>query len=224
MVEPVTLPFGKHAGTELSAVPSSYLAWACRECKLSTALRTAVAAELERRGVPVPPPPPPKPAPTCCGPIRYLWGEASNARKFIRRECTRCRKWFGAAPLTPENVAQANAAASASPHLDVLVEAEELGIRLRSDGVTVGFRSGDDWARATPQLRDRLRQCRSSLARMLKALARSYQIEVRLVRPARAEDWPFPVRVSLEAPEPRPGPRMSQDANNPRLRHERKRP
>jgi uncharacterized protein (DUF3820 family) len=38
------LPFGKHAGCPLPDVPTDYLQWVIRECKLSSGLRGAVAA------------------------------------------------------------------------------------------------------------------------------------------------------------------------------------
>jgi hypothetical protein len=46
---PASLPFGRHKGEPLGQVPSHYLAWFLRECKPSTGLRAAVAAELTRR-------------------------------------------------------------------------------------------------------------------------------------------------------------------------------
>jgi hypothetical protein len=46
------LPFGRHRGEPLSSVPTDYLAWLARTVPLSSGLRGAVAAELQRRGVP----------------------------------------------------------------------------------------------------------------------------------------------------------------------------
>jgi hypothetical protein len=59
----VGLPFGRHKNQPLSEVPESYLRWCIETCKLSSGLRSAVAAELTSRGIEVPPAPPP----------RWLW-------------------------------------------------------------------------------------------------------------------------------------------------------
>lgn len=98
-----TLPFGAHKGRPLPDVPADYLRWALAECKLSSGLYAAVAAELARRGLPVPPPPPPKPPPACacCGPagkVRYRWSADRLGRPHIRAECRRCRRFLGLAP------------------------------------------------------------------------------------------------------------------------------
>jgi hypothetical protein len=51
MVSP-TLPFGRHRGEPLDTVPSGYLRWLLQECRsLSSGLRSAVAGELQARGV-----------------------------------------------------------------------------------------------------------------------------------------------------------------------------
>jgi hypothetical protein len=62
----LTMPFGRHKGTPLADVPESYLGWPLPGCKLSSGLRAAVAAELERRGV-RPPAAAVKAEPDCCG-------------------------------------------------------------------------------------------------------------------------------------------------------------
>src|SRR5262249_25486481 len=51
----------------------AYLQWAIGTVKLSTGVRAAVAAELERRGVRPPSPPPPRPPGPCwrCGSTQY---------------------------------------------------------------------------------------------------------------------------------------------------------
>ncbi len=54
--------FGKYKGKRISQIPPAYLSWALREVQdLAPQMRTAIAAELERRptkprGVPQPPP------------------------------------------------------------------------------------------------------------------------------------------------------------------------
>ena len=56
------LPFGRHQNKPLAEVPADYLGWLLREAKLSSGLRSAVAGELERRGLVAPPQPEPRPA------------------------------------------------------------------------------------------------------------------------------------------------------------------
>ncbi len=47
----------------------------------------------------------------------------------------------------------------------MLLAAEDEGVRLRSDGAAADFATGEDRARASPELR--LRQCRHDLAGLL---------------------------------------------------------
>lgn len=165
------LPFGRHARQPLAEIPTSYLAWLLREAKLSSGLRGAVADEYRRRGGEPPPPPPPKPPPSCwrCGlaGLRYDWMETRNGVKQIRRACARCGGSLGFAPQVEPYLGLANAAAAPSPVLDVLARCEELGVRLRSDGAVADFATNEDWARATPEVRRLLRQCRSLVGRMM---------------------------------------------------------
>jgi hypothetical protein len=181
------MPFGKHKGKALADIPSSYLGWLLRECRLSTGVRSAVAAELESRGGKAPAPPSPKPEPDCrpCGAgpeaISYSWLQTRNGGRQISRRCSRCGEWLGSAPHVEPFVSRADAAASATPVLDVLTGCEELGIRLRSDGAAAGFASYEDCRKAPQELRALVRQCRHSLARMIGKdpdPARDVQVEV----------------------------------------------
>src|SRR5262245_37173003 len=98
------LYFRKHKGQPLPEVPADYLHWALRTVKLSSGIRAAVTAELERRGLT----PPPLPAPTGCwkGPcphchcrvISYHWHQHSNGVRQVRSTCARCRAFLGIAP------------------------------------------------------------------------------------------------------------------------------
>jgi hypothetical protein len=112
------IPFGRHRGLALRSVPTSYLDWFFRTCKLSTGLRAAIRAELLTRpdGSGYLPPEPVGPPLKCgrCGSrdVRLRWQQAANGEMRIRAECRRCRRFVAFAPLTPGNVASANATAS----------------------------------------------------------------------------------------------------------------
>jgi hypothetical protein len=164
------LPFGRHKDVPITDVPAAYLAWLIRTVRLSSGLRRAVAAELSRRGLDVPPPPPPPEPGRCwrCGGTDcvYRWAEDRLGRRQLRRECERCGQFRGFAAQVEPFTTEADAAASATAVLDVLMECEDLGLELRSDGAVAEF-AGTDWHRAPPELRDRLRQCRRQLGRLL---------------------------------------------------------
>jgi Putative quorum-sensing-regulated virulence factor len=169
--KPPALPFGKHKGSLLPDVPPSYLQWLLRECKLSSGLRTAVADELTRRGLPVPPTPPPAPSPACprCGRVglTYSWMQDRLCRPRIRQSCARCSKSLGFAPQVPPFTTLADAAASPTAILDVVTRCEEVGIALKSDGKMADFASREDWLKAEPDLRALVGQCRATLGQML---------------------------------------------------------
>jgi hypothetical protein len=166
----VALPFGKHKGTPLAEVPTGYLNWLIGQGKLSTGIRQGVADELRRRGLEPPPPPPPAPPPECqkCGQasVRCGWLQQRDGRRAIRRSCAGCGGSLGTAPLTEENIRLADAAKSSSRPLALLAEADQRGMRLVSDG-TVASVHRDDWRKADADFRDRLRQHRHSLGRLL---------------------------------------------------------
>jgi len=44
------MPFGRHIGQPLAAVPTQYLGWVCRACDTDEELHNAIHRELERRG------------------------------------------------------------------------------------------------------------------------------------------------------------------------------
>jgi hypothetical protein len=171
--KPMTaFPFGKWKDRPLDAVDVGYLRWSLVGCRLSSGLRSAVVAELDRRGLTPPPAPPPKPIPPCgnCGdasPGRLLHGQCRNGQPYIRRECCGCGRSRGHAPLTDANRAEADKLASPTALLDALTLCEEHGVQLRSDGAAVSFESGADWARAPDQLRRAIRQANHTLATML---------------------------------------------------------
>jgi hypothetical protein len=116
------MPFGKYRGHPPRSVPTHYLDWFIRTCKLSSGLRTAVRVELLSRpdGPRDLPPEPVGPSLTCarCGgrETRLSWQQVGNGEKRIRAECRRCQRFVAFAPLTPANVASANATVSQTPN------------------------------------------------------------------------------------------------------------
>jgi len=124
-----SLPFGRHRGKLLPDVPSDYLAWLLRAVKLSRGLRDAVAAELVGRGVAAPPPPalPAQGGGACCAGRRYRhrWMDDRRGRRQIRRECDGCGTGLGFAPQVEPFTTEADAAASDTAALDVLLKCEE---------------------------------------------------------------------------------------------------
>jgi hypothetical protein len=166
---PPALPFGRHRGQPLSAVPSSYLAWLLREVKLSSGLRAAVAAELAGRGIGVPPPPPFVPA-ACrrCGPAghSFRWAQDRRGGRRVRVQCGRCHAYLGFAPCRPPFTTKADENSSPTAALDVLVQAGACGVRIVSDGQKADI-DPRDWRQAPPELRSRIRECAHLLAGLL---------------------------------------------------------
>src|SRR5262249_35912578 len=108
------MPFGRHKGQAVDQVPSDYLAWLARTCKLSSGQRAEVGRLLHDRGVagPALEPPPPKPVscPRCgCLAMRHAWAQDRLGRKQIRKECTQCGTWAGYAPQVEPYLTEANA-------------------------------------------------------------------------------------------------------------------
>lgn len=96
----------------------------------------------------------------------YSWHESSNGTRRIKRTCPRCGRSGGFAPTREPFISKANEAAVPTAALDVLIEAEALGITLRSDGKGVDV-GGDGWKHASPAFTRKLEQCRHQLARLL---------------------------------------------------------
>jgi hypothetical protein len=169
MTGEITLPFGKHRDKPLADVPSDYLRWIVAECKLSAALRKAVADELDRRGYVVPAGPRQHP-PRCdrCGGSEFLafWMEDRAGGRRIRAECVTCRRFMKFLSLTPENIARADAAENPAGMLDLLTQCEDRGIKLASDGARVDF-AEDGWRQATPEMRMLVRRYSHRLAGLL---------------------------------------------------------
>jgi hypothetical protein len=164
------LPFGKRKGKALGDVPTDYLLWTLRGCKLNTGLRAAVAGELVRRGGAVPPPPPP-PRIQCSDCLsasepRFIWQEDRAGRRR-GAECQGCQRFITFAPTCPPYTTEADRRASPTPVLDALVLAEEEGIGLRSDGEAVTFATPHDRSRAPERLRDLLRKANHVLGSMM---------------------------------------------------------
>jgi hypothetical protein len=115
-MEPQTLPFGRHRGTPLPEVPAGYLRWLLAEAKLSSGLRTALAAELQARGVEVPPAPPRK-EPRCdrhpAAGFLCSWLVDAIGRRHVRATCATCGRRLGFVPATGEYAEMADAALAA---------------------------------------------------------------------------------------------------------------
>ncbi len=110
---------------------------------------------------------PPRPCQQCGGTTaRHTWQQDRLGRKHIRRECARCGTWLGFAPRVAPFTTEADAQASPTALLDALMQLEDLGLELRSDGATVWFAPGD-WRRVPPSLYALVRQCNHQLARLL---------------------------------------------------------
>src|SRR5262249_39613761 len=97
------LPFGRYQGASPRQVPTGYLAWLLRNCKLSTGLREAVRSELLSRPdcpAELPPGPGRGPAPSSCrrrgggavrGGRREHGGGGGGGGRGPRRPCRRRR-------------------------------------------------------------------------------------------------------------------------------------
>jgi hypothetical protein len=172
----LAVPFGRHKDKPLGEVPSSYLQWLIRECKLSSGLRAAVADELRRRNLDAPAPAPPRPLRPCRdhpqATLVCRWFEDALGRRRVRADCAVCHRHTDYPPCVPPYTTLADSNASKAPVLDALTWLEKLGIELESDGrsVQVPWR---DWQRVPPELHALLRQCSHQLARMIGPMRRA---------------------------------------------------
>jgi hypothetical protein len=132
------LPYGRYRGQSPRDVPTSYLVWMLKTCKLSSGLHDAIRAEVSARPdcpSDLPPGPPPKAPPTSCWrcgakDIRVSWHEQAGGRSAIRADCGMCGRFISSLPLSPENVTRANACRSPTGLLDVLMRANDEGVEL----------------------------------------------------------------------------------------------
>jgi hypothetical protein len=153
-------------------VPTDYLHWLYRNCKLSTGLRAAIRAELVSRpdGPRDLPPEPASPPPECdrchSRDTALSWQQLANGAKRIRAECRHCHGFINFMPETPENVAAADAAASPTALLDVLTRLDDYRVNLESDGRRAWLR-WEDCQRVPPDVQAMVRQCSHSLAKLL---------------------------------------------------------
>lgn len=79
-------------------------------------------------------------------------------------ECGGCGRFLKFAQQCEPFLTFADRTASETAILDVLIQSDELGIELHSDGRTVTLATPD---RAPPRLRELVRQCQHDLARMM---------------------------------------------------------
>lgn len=164
----VAIPFGKHKGQPLAAVPTSYLTWLVHSAKLSTGLAAAVREELERRGLTPPTPVPGRPH--FCrnhpeAPVRAYWFTQRDGRRTIRGECSVCGQWVGTLPQTPEYVALADAGSDRAALLTFLMRLEEEGITATREGGRITYSPS---GRMTRELWRMEKQCKQLLLSMLR--------------------------------------------------------
>src|SRR6266508_761495 len=155
--------FGKHKGIPLPDVPTDYLLWALATVKLSSGIWAAAVAELASRGIQ---PPLRRESPSACwrGPchrcgdrqVNYRWHEYRNGVRQVRASCARCGQQLGHAPRTSPYTDEADRHASETPTLDVLLLAEQEGVKIVSDGQQVHC---EPWGKASEKLKDLVRQC-----------------------------------------------------------------
>jgi hypothetical protein len=110
---PITLPFGMHKNVPVEEIPTDYLTWVLRECKLSSRLRAALAEELLSRGVQPPASRRTAPPRTCArhpgAGLRCEWQEDCRGELRIRATCRQCKRFICFAPQTEFFVRMANA-------------------------------------------------------------------------------------------------------------------
>jgi uncharacterized protein (DUF3820 family) len=160
-----TMPFGKYQHKPLAEVPSDYLRWLTRACRLRGSLRIAVAKELSLRGLSAPAPTL-VPEPTCstCGgaAMSYRWQEDSIGRLHIQRSCARCGRWCGFASTElfaqQANAAEAEGTVSTVSQDTVRDAATRLRTR-RSAATTASRHRGEDGVEFRGDYRGGRRRC-----------------------------------------------------------------
>jgi hypothetical protein len=156
------LPYGKHKGRPLLQVPIWYLRWVLKTWKLSSGLRAAVREAL---GLPAEPSPPPPRCQRCRNDqLRLTWHEQAGGVRQVRADCLPCRRFVSFVPLTPENVARADAAQPLAPLLDAMLQADAEGIVLVRRGDRVELRPCH---RVSAKLCELVRQAGHQLVRHL---------------------------------------------------------
>ena len=141
---PGSIPFGRHRGEPLSAVPTPYLLWFASAVTDRPRLVEAVRAELVRRGTlkaaatPSTPAPQPEPGERCraCGSaeVAVYWRMLRAGDRRIGCDCTRCGRVIRMLPHTTENARKADAGTDPGGILRFLIELEDRGIRVRRKG------------------------------------------------------------------------------------------
>ena len=111
---PCVLPFGKYRGEPLRLIPTAYLSWVLKECKLGSGVRTAIRAELLTRPDRPSDLPPEQEAPdlvcrTCGGvEVDVSWQGQAGGGRLIRANCAYCGRYVAFLPQTTANVALAS--------------------------------------------------------------------------------------------------------------------
>ena len=160
------LPFGRHKDLPLSDVPSDYLDWLMRSCKLSSGLRLAIGNELRRRNL------------TRLRSHRQgadLSMRIGQVPRGLDRGPTRPEAHPSDLLLWPLSLLLAvgrtvafvrNENLSPTAILDVLTRLEDLGIDLQCDG-RKAWVSAEDYRKVPADLHVVIRQCSNTLARMI---------------------------------------------------------
>ncbi len=113
-------------------------------------------------------PPPCVPACPCGAPddFRIYWQSTRDGRRQLRADCARCGRFLSYLPHRPPFIALADAAASETPILDVLVRLDSIGVALHSDGAEVWVPPPYN-VRVGPDLAALIRQCSHELAQLI---------------------------------------------------------
>jgi hypothetical protein len=87
-------------------------------------------------------------------------------RRIIRAECSVCRQLLDHPLVVEPYVSMANTTKNPTAALDVLIQLQEMGIELCSDGRAVWV-PGEHYRLVSADLRATIRQCCHELARMI---------------------------------------------------------